>query len=756
MAVAWDDFTQGANALLENHTPTGTNAGAGWVVAVAGGSINDVAATGLITDVATGNGNRYRMTTDLKSDEMDVQLDVTVGAATAGVSALAGVGARMPSAGGSGVEFYYDWSISSWGLWDGTTTTTFAQAWPGGTVTVLFKVRSGRFEGYANGVLKISVATNGLAGNNYAGVLFPNFSGTAGQVKGDTFKATGVPKPVFAPSQRRVVRPALVRKSRVSSVVPKQQNPPTIPTVTHSRAYRGARRVRPISTFVVPKQQNPPNPIVAHHQSRAVRGWKLIRGQYRSPVPPQRNPPLPPPAYHQMRAVRGWKRITGQTKTPVPPQVNPPLIPQVVKQARAVRGWLRRPGKSTFVVPTQTAAVPSPFIPQPARRIQRAIVGRVRHVDVVPAQAAPLSAPKVGRAKAAFRKARPVETVPPQFNPPIVHNPTQRRPARGFLRRAKPVAVVPSQSNPSVVPTQRRPARGFLRKARPVEVVPSQQNPLFVAPIVKQARAVRGWLRRPTRTTFVTPSQANLPNAQRPRRVPPTRRVSHPVEVVLTLTVRSGSVSGSTATSGTVTGQAARLGTASGSTSTSGTATGQGARFGSVAAGTATSGTVVGRQGDLGLVGGITSTTGTVTGRAARSGFVIISPVVPSGTATGSAARFGSVAASSSSSGSVTGTRSEPGSGAASGSTTSTGTVSGTSVQRPAAVTDASWWTPEPDLPRHPLQAKGSLTGTTTSSGKVVGSRSQSGGIDASTYTSAIVIGSPARVRRDEDLLLLL
>ena len=193
LPVANDDFTQGSNVTLVSHTPTGPGAGNGWIVQISGGNITDLS-TGKITDSSGSNGNRYKMSNNLGSDQMNIQADFT-SAGSSGSPVFFGLIGRLSSAtGSSAIEGHYDHSVSggSWIIGDGTTSASLAQAWPGGTVTMKLEVRSGVSNLYANGVLKVTLNTNKCTGQNYAGIFLGNFSGGAGKMTADNYQSTGI------------------------------------------------------------------------------------------------------------------------------------------------------------------------------------------------------------------------------------------------------------------------------------------------------------------------------------------------------------------------------------------------------------------------------------------------------------------------------------------------------------------------------------------------------------------------------------
>ena len=84
---------------------------------------------------------------------------------------------------------------------------------------------------------------------------------------------------------------------------------------------------------------------------------------------------------------------------------------------------------------------------------------------------------------------------------------------------------------------------------------------------------------------------------------------------------RSGSVSGSSSTAGSVTGTVGYFGNASGSVGTAGSVTGTVGYFGTVTGSQGTSGFVLGGEGNVGIITGTSSTAGTVTGTKTEFGF---------------------------------------------------------------------------------------------------------------------------------------
>lgn len=115
-----------------------------------------------------------------------------------------------------------------------------------------------------------------------------------------------------------------------------------------------------------------------------------------------------------------------------------------------------------------------------------ALARRGRHTDFISTPVAPVNPAIVFPAvqhrivRGLLRRRRPVEIVPPQFNPPIVLAWPQRRVARAWPRRGKTPTVVPAAAappNPAIVlsRTQRRVQRGWLRaRGRGAQPVPAQ------------------------------------------------------------------------------------------------------------------------------------------------------------------------------------------------------------------------------------------------------------------------------------------
>lgn len=190
MAIANDTFVEASDTALQSHTPTGTDAGAGWS-AVSGAALVR-GATDDVIDNNVSNGNRYRMTTDLGSGAMIVQADFTSSGA-AGNFLAPGVLFRMNSAGTQYGYFDYDFSLGANGqysLYDGTTTVFLDEVWGGGTKTFQVVVSYTTVTGYVNGVQKLQITSNVNPTNQFAGIQLLNFTGGAtGQITCDNFQS---------------------------------------------------------------------------------------------------------------------------------------------------------------------------------------------------------------------------------------------------------------------------------------------------------------------------------------------------------------------------------------------------------------------------------------------------------------------------------------------------------------------------------------------------------------------------------------
>lgn len=155
---------------------------------------------------------------------------------------------------------------------------------------------------------------------------------------------------------------------------------------------------------------------------------------------------------------------------------------------------------------------------------------------------------------------------------------------------------------------------------------------------------------------------------------------------------KTGTVTGSTTSSGTIVGAKGGAGTVTGSTTSSGTAPGKKATTGTVTGSTTSSGTVVGKEGEPGLVTGTTTSSGTIVGTKATTGAVA-------------------------------------------GSTTSTGIIVGTKYDPDAPVEEEThrggrgyYYYTAPEQPEPaPERKSGRVVGRTISFGTVIGRASRSG-----------------------------
>ncbi len=197
MATVADTFVETTDINLSSHTPTGPNAGTSWDVSSAGGNISVNAANDDARDQGI-NGNRYRMTDDLGSDQMDVKADVTL---LSGLSGLfPGVSGRVPNSGtGAGWEFVYDTGVGAWSLDDNSgNVATLSEAAPSGAKRYWLAIRTGEGKGYMDGVLKVTVNANSKSGNTRSGITLGNFSVSSVQTTLDNFEASS-----FVPLARR-------------------------------------------------------------------------------------------------------------------------------------------------------------------------------------------------------------------------------------------------------------------------------------------------------------------------------------------------------------------------------------------------------------------------------------------------------------------------------------------------------------------------------------------------------------------------
>lgn len=194
-----DTFVEATtDTSLTSHTPTGSNPATAWVTCNAGVAATVIAATDDCRDNNTANGNRFKITDDLGTDEMDVQLDVSFTSAALTDLLFAGPTGRHPNAtSGTGLgvyEFNYDWSRGTngtWSLGDQVVEDTLDEAYPGGSVTMLLQLRSSDVRGFAGGVEKVSLATDEGAGNQFAGAMLGNFEGNGSKrSRMDNFNAS--------------------------------------------------------------------------------------------------------------------------------------------------------------------------------------------------------------------------------------------------------------------------------------------------------------------------------------------------------------------------------------------------------------------------------------------------------------------------------------------------------------------------------------------------------------------------------------
>jgi len=183
-----DTFVEASDQLLELHTPTGPNAGSGWTRQGSDGQLIVRSSTGLVEDNDFLSSNQYRMNDNLGFDEMDVQADFTelIGAGRCGVRV------RLDPGDTTGWEFSYDANNSRWLITDGTSSTTTAEAWPGGTVTIKAEMRTGVGRLYVNSVLKVTHSSNLLSGRTYAGIQVLNFDSTGPEHQVDNYTSVGV------------------------------------------------------------------------------------------------------------------------------------------------------------------------------------------------------------------------------------------------------------------------------------------------------------------------------------------------------------------------------------------------------------------------------------------------------------------------------------------------------------------------------------------------------------------------------------
>lgn len=187
-ASANDDFTDTNGTNLTAHTPTGSGAAGTWecLIASCGAQIQ----TNKAEDTNFGNGNRFRNTTNLGFDEMDVQADFTNIAPGSG---FAGVLGRLPTtANSTAYQCDYEFGAGAYNLDDGTSSNGTTEAWPGGTVTLKLSIRNGNVTCLANGVVKGTLTSNLFTGQTRAGLLLGNFDGAGPANNVDNYQSSGV------------------------------------------------------------------------------------------------------------------------------------------------------------------------------------------------------------------------------------------------------------------------------------------------------------------------------------------------------------------------------------------------------------------------------------------------------------------------------------------------------------------------------------------------------------------------------------
>lgn len=342
-------------------------------------------------------------------------------------------------------------------------------------------------------------------------------------------------------TQRRVQRSVrLVRGHQGRTVAPPTQVAPPFPFVDikQTRAFRGMPVRRGKYSAPVPPQFNPPYPHAVIHQARAQRGWLLRRGKQAFPTQPQG---APVDEQRQRRAQRGWLFRRGQYRSPVPPQFNPPYPFAEVKQSRAQRGWLFRRGKHIFPTPPQ-APPPNPaivFNPTQRRTFRGMQPVKRWPIETVPPQfnpPYPFSEVKQTRSQRGWLRIRPRQQMPVQPQAAPVDPEVQPRRQRGLLlRRGRQWFPTPPQAptpNPPITfnPTQRRAVRGWpVRRGKYRTPTPPQFNPPYPFAVIRQ-RTQRTWLGRRGKQSAPTPNQSTPITQRRPAR-PITRRLGRIVSV---------------------------------------------------------------------------------------------------------------------------------------------------------------------------------------------------------------------------------
>jgi hypothetical protein len=201
-----------------------------------------------------------------------------------------------------------------------------------------------------------------------------------------------------------------------------------------------------------------------------------------------------------------------------------------------------------------------------------------------------------------------------------------------------------------------------------------------------------------------------------------------------------------------------------GVSSSTGTATGAVGRIGTVSGTSSAGGTVAGAVGFAGTVAGVSTSTGTATGTENDQG-VVVGVSVSTGTATGVIATVGSSAGVSVAVGAVTGGPATV--GTVSGVSTSTGSASGSPDGPPPPEPDsgAKFYVPEKMRVKATHRTGGAvgksdtrnrITGICARVGYVRGSQSVYGRCSGIRYPSDELIRKWARIKRDNNELILL
>jgi hypothetical protein len=190
--------------------------------------------------------------------------------------------------------------------------------------------------------------------------------------------------PPQRPSPRRAV-PARIARERITSVVPRQLNPPyPFQEVAQERRIRGLLLRRTKLSQTVPPQFNPPYPFAEVVQKRRLRGMPTRRGHRFDPAWPALTAPGNP-AF--VSATRRLPRLIGFVRRERVAQVLPPDGPVVSgKRDRPIVIPARR-GRLAQPVLTQQAAPTNPlWIPDRIReRVRLAFIRRGRMAPPPPA-----------------------------------------------------------------------------------------------------------------------------------------------------------------------------------------------------------------------------------------------------------------------------------------------------------------------------------------------------------------------------------